>query len=229
MAIYEFHIALRADNEGDIVNVQKPGLEIGRKALDGFLIVPVSIGLAISYNALVQRMKSLYMTDGHVRDLTFRDIDYVRDGIDEGTYPNHLFVLDMKTNLPISRPTMLAKKRWKIPLSELGDIDKVQTKNRSVIYQPFIKGSRIVAQYPALNPDSDYVAEYKGGAWKITKKTEKFTSTLVAKDVEYQIYDSTPSIDPDDEKLWTWQIAELVFDKHADGLTSPLEVSQIGL
>ena len=98
MSIFEFHITvfdkangnngeLRHD-EGDIINIQEAGAELGRKVLDYFLIVPVDINIKKTANELKQLLCIPLYEDGSREGIDWRLIDYETDGIDPQLYPS---------------------------------------------------------------------------------------------------------------------------------------------
>lgn len=168
MPVYEFHItvfnkengpegALRHD-EGDIINVRESGVEIGRKVLDYFLIVPVSMNLAMTALELKQWLCIPLYEDGTKEGIHWRMIDYENDGVDIGLYPPRDYVWSLTIPGVISRPQRIAKCRYQVPLDRFDAVSLDGTKLADIecLYQPFLSQSRI-ANLPCFNQlDADY-------------------------------------------------------------------------
>ncbi|OEU68449.1 MAG: hypothetical protein BBJ57_02470 [Desulfobacterales bacterium PC51MH44] len=118
------------------------------------------------------------------------------DDIDLDLYPMKEYVVDMKTGKPMLRPAKIAKRRFKIRLASLGNIDMAKVQNEEYIYQPFKKASQLVEKADGLN-----------GRYKLETKDVDCVST---------------GIGAEEEKVFQWSpLNNLVVDKYTDTYVSP--------
>lgn len=231
MAVHNFHIAtfdkpnfgnMLTHDEGDIVNVRPQGSEIGRKVLDYYLIIPVSISIEILSENLMSRLHTPLYEDGSIEGKDWRNI-FDEDNIDPSSYPNNQYVIDTKTSLPRLRPEKVAKLRYQIALSDLGDVSLTLAGDPHIIYQPFLTEDRLINLNCFIHPDSEYQLIQHGSTY-YSKHTHTFKRKIYQEEIngrtihfirpkepamrieldepEKEIFCSTASISKNEEKIW---------------------------
>lgn len=136
--------------EGDISSIKPYPRNCGRKVIDEYLIVIVECNKA----EIKTRLRAPLWANGLVEGVDFRDIEK-EDGLDPIVYPSQDYVWDIQANMPMKRPKELAKRRYKIPLNILGNIDMAKVQNKIYIYQPFKKASQLVQKFDGINSPYD--------------------------------------------------------------------------
>lgn len=154
MPKYEFAIAVRDEvdhtpgkfrkNEGDIISIRLHPRNCGRRVIDESLVVIVEC--AEEPLKLKTKLRAPLWENGLVEGVDFRDIEK-EDGVDPVQYPDKDYVWNIKAEKPMKRPRQEAKRRYKIPLSILPDIDIVKTQNKFCIYQPYKRASQLVEKF----------------------------------------------------------------------------------
>jgi len=230
--------------EGDIITVKEPGKNYGWKVIDEYLIVPVNVVVLITKLKAEGVLKRSLYENGKVDGIDFRDINPDRDGVDKESG----MVWDIKAEKKIAEPKRLAKNRYQIPLTSLGDIDLEKTRDIKTVYQPFLKESFVVNMPCFTLPDRDIELRYVGGVYEMRQirkwKRNIYEETINGKLIRFirpkepaipieikddpwrPIYCDTSTIGKEDEKVFEWSTTEnLVKDKHDN---SWLEVSSLG-
>ena len=256
MPVFEFHVAvhdktnqndkLRHD-EGDIVNIRSEGVEIGRKVLDTYLIIPIDLNTARTAQDLRQRYCIPLYDDGSIEYIDWRHIRYPEDGVDPEQYPHTDYVWSLTSPGVIAKPTKIAKNRYKIAFSSSKfavvslDLDKVR--NTHAIYQPFLKESRIAGLPCFTRNDSDFTIAHDGTDYhirRISKNTRRVykkiingkaisyirrneepqKETLLA-EPEYKLEMTTPVVGREAEVKFTYSAQlEIIQDKFDDSYLS---------
>lgn len=225
MPKYEFSIAVKDEpephrkKEGDIVGVHPKRPSAGRKVLDEYLLIPFECTLSL--NELCLKLKvPLYNADLK-NGIDFRDIE--DEDADMDKYPGDLYVWDIKAEKPLTRPTRLARNRYRIPFSLLGSLDFNKVRDGKAIYQPFKKVSELISKFQA-NPFYKVSFDISQLKQKITKIADT-NSTATPKDVPFLIYGSAPDIGEEDEKVFKWDaLNDLVQDKYTNGYVLPKDL-----
>ena len=160
MPKYEFAIAVNDEpeahrkNEGDIISIRSYPRNCGRKVIDEYLVVIVECN-ASDPRVLKQRLRAPLWENGLVEWVDWREFQTRKsrplkpgeDDVDLELYPPEEYVWDIKAGKPMERPRREAKRRYKIPLSVLGNIDLAKVQNKTYIYQPFKKASQLVEKF----------------------------------------------------------------------------------
>lgn len=204
MPKYEFAIAVKDEvdyapgkvrkKEGDIINLKPYPRNCGRKVIDEYLIVIVECSQT-NHKALKQKLTLPLFEDGLTEDVDFREI-CPEDDLDPLAYPPPDYVWDLQARMVIKRPKMLAKRRYKIPLSLLGNIDLAKVRDKTCIYQPFKKATQLVSKFDGENGNH----------------------FLEEKDVDC----SAPGISSGQEIVFQWSAVEnLVVDKYTNFYEAP--------
>lgn len=167
MPKYEIAIAVKDEpdhtlgkhrkKEGDIISIRLYPRNCGRKVIDEYLIVIVEC--SIDYPVLKQKFTGPLWEVGLVEWVDFRDFHTRKarplkpgeDDVDLTVYPPNEYVWDLTNEKPIKKPKRLAKRRYKIPLNMLGNIDLAKVRNKKYIYQPFKKASKLVEKFDGKN------------------------------------------------------------------------------
>jgi hypothetical protein len=90
---------------------------------------------------LKRKLCTEYYEGGLIYDKDFREIEP-----DDGGIESQLdLVWDIRLSKKIQRPDKLAKNRYQIPLSLLGDVDLAYLQDSKIIYQPFLRESDIIS------------------------------------------------------------------------------------
>lgn len=205
--------------EGDIVNVKQPGKPRGFMTLSNKLFIPVSFNTAKQFNEIRFALTHTYY--------------------EGGAFPDE--------ELPENEPPMLAKFRYQIPFSQLGDIDLQKAQDKTCIYQPFLRESEIIS-WPHWNKQF-LLLRYIGGVYQVrrTHRTQrkiheekirgqtirfirpKEPATSIELTEEQSpwrtLYCSTQSIGNDEERVFEWSANNLIRDKYTNDW---VEVSSIG-
>lgn len=180
--------------EGDIISMKPYPRNCGLKVLDSALVIIVECSKS-DRKALKQKLTRPLFENGLVEDVDFRELA-TEDGLDYVVYPKKQYVWDRQARMPIKRPKMIAKRRYKIPLNMLGNIDLVKVRNPTYIYQPFKKASQLVEKFDG-------------------KGANEF---LEEKDVDCVAL----GVSKEQEKVFQWsQLNNLIMDKYTNSYISP--------
>lgn len=232
MPKYEFLISVRNSpnplgvREGDIVGVlMNTGGKIGRKEMDGWLIVPIKVPNGLSVQDLWEKFKVPLYEGGLFEWVDFRDIDFEEDAV-EPIYPNNLYSWHINTSMIIPKPAMLSKYRYKIDFGRFAtsNLNFSKVRNEKIIYQPFLKKSRIINMSYLTSSKGHYFVRVKNGKHKLVKtyQDKNSKSDVVPIGVEYEIYTDTPSIGNEIEKVFKWKEGvNLIQDKYDNSWVYP--------
>jgi hypothetical protein len=193
--------------EGDIVAVLEPDRPRGFKTLDEYLFVPAEIPSALP-NANVSSLLVKPLYEGGVEPEPDK-----------------------------AEPKKSAKNRYQVPLSMLGDIDLVKTRDIKCIYQPFLRESSIIS-WPYWNREY-LIMRYKGSVYEVRRthkrKRKIYEETINGKVIRFirpkepalivevteeesswrPIYCNTATVGNNDEKVFEWSATKnLIKDKH---------------
>ena len=128
----------------------------------------------------------------------------------------------------MKRPVLLSKYRYKIPFSKLTafiDVDLLKVRERTTIYQPFLKQSRIMNMPYLTSNEGHYFVQGDTGK-KILIKTHQdpaSKSNAVPIGTKFEIYTSTAlSVGDEDEIVFDWKAGiDLVQDKYDNSWVYP--------
>jgi len=237
MPLFELNVAVatKAGNnrvtEGDIVSIQDPGKDIGRKVLDGWLVVPINVPFGWTKHMLRDKFCVELFEGGLVRDVDFRDIIHGRQNNDmpfeiQSLYSQDNFVWDIHNEEPIPRPAYLEKFRYRISFSTiiLEQLDFDHLRNKTSIYQPFLSESRIINMKYLTSSKGHYFVEHKNGKAfiKKTKQDKRSKSKAVPVGQSAQIRTITSMIGSDQEYHFYWASGvDLIKDKYDNSWVYP--------
>ena len=149
---YEFSIAVKDESkkhrkkEGDIISIRSYPRNCGRKVIDECLIVIVECDNENQVE-LKTKLRQPLWKHGLVEGIDFREIVHRDDNLDSIVYPAEDYVWEIQAEQPMKWPKKVAKRRYKIPLALLGNIDLTKVKDKNYIYQPFKKASQLVKKF----------------------------------------------------------------------------------
>ena len=146
MPLYDLLIAVADEpeahrkKEGDIIAIRPHGWKWGLKEIDQYLVVVIEAD-----EPDVNFMRGLFerplLEGDHVEGITFRHV-FGEDSIS---------AVDMQGN-PIFDPIRLGKNKYRISLESLGlgEDELKKVRDKSVIYQPFLKASHVVSKFETM-------------------------------------------------------------------------------
>lgn len=187
MPKYEFAISVKNElehtvgkvkkKEGDIIGLRPYPRNCGRKVIDEYLIVIVECPAAHhtqAHYAMKQKLTAPLWENGLVEWVDFERLDKDH-GVSLMQYPRRDYDWDIQAAKPIKRVLKVAKRRHKIPLNILGNIDMAKIQNKSYVYQPFKKATQLVKKLNGLDgnkylsiQDVDCVATGIGAEQEVT-------------------------------------------------------------
>lgn len=237
MPTFEFIIATHnnlaypaSKREGDIVSIMPENSKIGRKVLDGWFIVPVTITQNITLEALKRKLRVLLFDDGSLEDVDWRGF-FKDDGFDRLIYPYDRYVLDLHLLKPRLRPKLLSKYRYSIPFSKvfgkIADINFNRVRNSRDIYQPFLSEDRIRKMPYLTSSKGHYFSQKQGNNFVIvkTKQDPSSKSNVVPIGAKFTIRTNTATVAKNQEIKITWQAGtQLILDKYDNSWVYPADI-----